>query len=729
MRLVLGVIAVIALALSPLASALPTPGVGVPGRVFPEPLETNDFIGFSEFVAGLNALDQQHPDYVEVVEAAQSFGWKSTVTGSHDTFPVYAVEVTNEKSAKSRDEKKALVFQLSIHGNEKGGREGGMRVIEDLAAGLYYPEEFRSALDDFILVFTFPNVDGWVHEEAEYRANCPGYFSVDAPNPVTGDCVETQSYVRYNGNGKDMNRDYPTIGWYQSGGGRGNALSEPEIAGLAAYVLQFKGRAVFATDIHGMLQPADGQLFTDALGFGEAYGRKTECLPSDVPVFGGSCIREGHFVLSLLPSAQETPTGHLRNVRLAELTKERLNALAAERYPYWYNLPNLGYAGGDYNEYGTTWDTIGYTDSGTTGEFFAQFLEAEGFDFELSYNHITFDDKYVPTINDMHVHIVREIVRAYVDAARAPVFAAVKTNEHRAAYLLDPGAVESGSADGPHLEASADDAFEAKVRADINAFFADMADAVDGPLVALTAAEVSSGKLAGFDRLIIPGNAADAILDDGAAVAAIKVFVEAGNKLVLMDSAARLLPKLGAVEAEPEEVKGYLGYINLRHDSSLAKEIRGLAREIYSGITIGYPLPESQGDYRAPIWTVPMAAVEGANGAVAGVSGGDDKVSLAEIPLGKGKIVLIGALLPPPNPESYQPYGLASYAVTATGFQVLYNALDFTLTETEEEPGLLDQILAPTGTDAGPQQTPGFELLGAALGLAGVGALARRRRL
>jgi len=697
--LALAVSAAIALSMVPLSQAGPLPSASASSRVFPEPLETTDFVGIREFYAGIDKLAKAHPDVLVVREVGSSFGIP-TATGGRAQYPIVAVEVTNDKSATPRDEKPVLIFQLSIHGNEKGGREGGMRVIEDLAAGHYYDEAFRAAiLDQFLLVFTFPNVDGWAHEELEHRL---------------GDPVNT-GYTRGNGNGRDLNRDFPSMGWYQSGGGRGPALSEPEIAGLAPYYLQFKGRAMYATDIHGMLHPADsGILFA-------GYGKPIQCLPRTSPFLGGTCLREGHFVLSLIPSAQETPTGHLRNVRLAENVKERLNAMASERYPWFSSLPNVGLAGGNFNEYGTTWDTIGYTDSGTTGEFFAQFVEAEGFDFELAYNHITFDDNYVAILNDMHVHTVREIVRSYVETAQQKIFALVQANGHKLAYLVDPLATDVGAA--PEGLADSAAVFERKVRADLNEFWADMANVVDGPVAGLSATDVAAGRLSDFDRFAVGGRAAESLLSNAAAVSAMKAWVEAGGRLVVTDGALALAHALGAVAAdEVKETTGYLGYANIVGDHALAKGVRGLARELYSGITIGYDLRGS-----APIWTIAATAVESAGGAVAGTSGSTSAASLGTLPLGKGEIVFLGALLAPPTTEHDPPYGLASYAVTATGYQVLYNALGFTLVESQEPRGLLDGVLNPTGGEE-PASVPGLEPV---ILLAAVGALAvaaRRRR-
>ena len=713
-------------AVGPLASSLPTPAIGVSERVFPEARETTDYVTFAQFLQGVGELAQRHPDLLRVLEIGQSFGWKNHLTGAHDRFPVIAVELTNDKSPVPRDEKRVLVFQLSIHGNEKGGREGGMRVIEDLLTGRYYSDEYRRDLDANLLVFLFTNPDGWVHEQLEYRANCPDYFA--APLPAGG-CVESQNYVRFNGNGVDLNRDFPTVGWYNTAGKRGHALREPEIAAVVGYLQGFGGRVVLASDIHGMLAPADGEVFTRPVPVvgGPAYGEPAQCLPRSVPVFGGACLRNGHFALSLLRDAQAAPSQHLRTLRFAELLKERLDGLAAERYPYWYQLPNLGVAGGSFNQFGTTWDTIGYADSGTAGSFFVQALGATGFTVEMSYNHITFDNHYLAELNDIHVHVVREIVRAGLDHVRQPSFADVRTNGLRAAYLLDPIATESQPKEGPHLETTADDAFERQSRAEINAFFADMARVLDGPLAGLSADRLAA-ELSGFDVLVVPSRASDALVDDPAAIEALRAFVESGGRLVLTDSALRLLESLGAVEpGSVEETLAYAGYADFDRSHPLARDLKGLARETYGPLPLGYPVGGG-GPASAPVWTVASQAVASRDGTVAGASGGPAFASFGEIPLGKGRISFLGALLAPPTSEHYHPYGLASYALSANGFQILYNALGFTLTESDTQRDLLSEILKPSDTDERRSPVPSVEPLAALSVLALLALAAGRRR-
>lgn len=48
---------------------------------------------------------------------------------------------------------------------------------------------------------------------------------------------------------------------------------------------------------------------------------------------------------------------------------------------------------------------------------------------------------------------------------------------------------------------------------------------------------------------------------------------------------------------------------------------------------------------------------------------------LGDVPMGQGRIVVIGGLLPQPTENFFHPYGLANYSVTHVGYQVFLNAL------------------------------------------------------
>lgn len=748
MRILVPVLLVATL-LAPAASALPTPGLFCDpsdmtlGRVFPEAMETNDYVSYDEAKCGLEKLLAENPDHMMIDLVTKSVGWDA-LGGGREQFDVFVVRVSNYASDVPLENKIRIVFQLSIHGNEKGGREGGLRVIEDLVRDVgmaqQYPET-REYLEYMELLFVFPNPDGWTHEEIEYRANDACYISVTQQCGETG--VETQSFVRVNGNGVDVNREWPTVGWARE---RYTAMSEPEAIGLVNYLRNFTN-VKYASDIHGMLNPADGGP-GDLCRLGE--------VPPAVDDFDPTCFAsavtgaKGHYVLTMLPAGRQDPKEMLTNTALAELIKERLNANPA--FAEWQALPNSagGAWGGEFNDWGTVWDTIGYTDSGFTSDWYAQDtgLNAAGVDFELSYNHITFDNYYpgvAQRMNAYHVETVREIVRSFMDQANLDTEVSIDVKGTRSAFLDNPTVVTNADnmvVEGWAKKNAADDAFDTahKVfRASPNDYFADLqtrvADGdVPGVLDSLRPADLTAERLANYDNLVVAGSAYKTLAGDAAAQAALKAWVEKGGNLLLTDEALQLLVPLGlAGEGDVDVHMGYAGATNfVDKEHPLAQGIRGLARETYEPVPLGFAIDS----LNAPNWFVKAGGftgeVVGVAGDGQGASPNREKVNFGRATLGMGTVNFLGALLPDPTLEFGAPYGVDSYSTTYTGNQLLRNALGwdnvFAQTPVATE-ALAQQQAADTATTVGAEaqaQVPGMGLL-LVVGLVGAVALLRRR--
>lgn len=677
----------------PTAAALPTPGFFCEasdaslGRVFPEAMETNDYVSYDEAKCGLELLMQENPDRLKIDVVGQSVGWDNAM-GGHDTFDVFVARVSDYTSEIPDEDKIRIVFQLSIHGNEKGGREGGLRVIEDFVRQIGSAEEYPQLLEYLTfmeILFVFPQPDGWIHEEFQYRHNDACYFSVTNTCGEAG--VETQSFVRVNGNGVDVNREWPTIGWVRD---RHTPMSEPEAIALVGYLKQVPN-VKYASDIHGMLNPADGTALNSVNCFPndpeEVLGFDPTCFPNAV---SGS---KGHYVLTMLPAGRQDPREMTTNTALAELVKEYLNG--NPHYAEWQNLPNsLGGAwGGEFNDWGTVWDTIGYTDSGFTSDWYAQDhgLNAAGVDFELSYNHVTFDNYYpgaAQRMNDYHVEITRDIVRAFMDQAALDVQTSIDTKGTRTAFIDNPYVLTNAdnlTVEGWAAENTADDAFDighVVYRASPNDYFLDLqkfAASGDQPGIidALRAGDAGAQALGLYDNLVIAGSAYKALADNPAAVAGIKAWVEAGGNLVVTDEALQMLVDLGIVEEGAVDVEltyaGATNFVDRAHE--LAQGIRGLARETFEPVPVGFAIDSLS----APGWYV---AADKFSGEVVGVHGqgqgsnpDPSKVNFGRAKLGEGTVSFLGALLPDPVNEGTAFYGVDSYATTYTGNQLLRNML------------------------------------------------------
>ena len=138
----------------------------------------------------------------------------------------------------------------------------------------------------------------------------------------------------------------------------------------------------------------------------------------------------------------------------------------------------------------------------------------------------------------------------------------------------------------------------------------------------------------------------------------------------------------------------YAGYIAFTRDGSTetygdplahnvnqpgAAEGPGFRHQTYEPVPIGYPISPPDDDTQlasSPVWAVDQIEWERVGGRTAGTTTADE-TTLGELPLGQGVVRVIGALLPMPTDQSYHPFGLANYALTYSGYQVLLNALQW----------------------------------------------------
>ena len=102
-------------------------------------------------------------------------------------------------------------------------------------------------------------------------------------------------------------------------------------------------------------------------------------------------------------------------------------------------------------------------------------------------------------------------------------------------------------------------------------------------------------------------------------------------------------------------------------------DLRGVASQTYDTVPIGYAFG-SEGD-SAPNWKIDQGVWEAAGGYTAGTNGAGQTI-YGELPVKKGRVRFLGAVLPDPTEKYYHPYGLQNYAVTYTGYTLLQNMLN-----------------------------------------------------
>jgi Ca2+-binding RTX toxin-like protein len=172
-------------------------------------------------------------------------------------------------------------------------------------------------------------------------------------------------------------------------------------------------------------------------------------------------------------------------------------------------------------------------------------------------------------------------------------------------------------------------------------------------------------------------------------------FVQNGGNLVLTDGALLNLDLLDLVDRSAiSEFSVYAGYIGFTADGGTtdtygdplaanvnqpgAAEGPGHRHQTYEPVPIGFAIQDESGaDFNsAPVWAVKQNAWEAAGGRTAGTTG-PTQVTLGELALGQGRVRIIGPLLPMPTEQYYHPFGLASHALTYSGYQVFNNALQW----------------------------------------------------
>jgi hypothetical protein len=297
----------------------------------------------------------------------------------------------------------------------------------------------------------------------------------------------------------------------------------------------------------------------------------------------------------------------------------------------------------------------------------------------------------------------------------------------RVAYVDDPA--RTTSADGTQAELLPG---EVQKPYDVSrlAYFRDLARDAGTTIPGLAAADIARGTdLSSYDSIVlddveVPRDTKGRPVDRAAFVRNLKAFAQRGGQLVLTDAAVRLTDDLGLVAAKDLTLQrtnaGHVDFVE--GDNHLKKGLFGTPSQTYFEVPLGFPA-----ENQAPHHGITRTAWEAAGGTTVGTVG--DSTVLGELPVGKGRLLAFGAILPQPveslaSVETPHPEGLADYAVTIAGGQVLHNALSYRRSRAGAPPAT-----APTSSASGSLATtgPATTLPAAALVLLAAAAVRRRR--
>ena len=732
-------------------------------RIFPEAAASQAYVqyranavGFREYADGLAFLAQKYSRWVEVFTLADYFHDKKAVsTGpdqkragepgdTGDGKQIYVIRLT-DKTVPSANKKK-LFFSLSVHGNERGGLEGGLRAVEDLAmaagnADVTIPDgvagytsntgkqpvihqlSVREVLKKEDVYLTDFNIDGWTQGDI----TPPGL---------------TNAYARANGHGTDLNRQEPTIG-------RINTSRNPQQENETRYGTRLidelarsapGGLLTYGADIHGELTSrAYVDIMYPAGEFDSVKHRQLMAIAErtksviDATLYAGIQNQienatggdEGEGVEGLFPCDLGPDT--------CTVTNSSRNTIPTKP-AHW----------------ATVWDTLGYTDTGFIGDYLATNAAVTGMDYEIFLNHTVPDKTWDVYLQENHINASRAIIKTamayalYQDKEFNDGNVKVETGG-QAGYVIDP--VNVTDADGvvtlPGPKADGIGADGKPVRqhhysATRMKFFTDTSRLMARPFKAIASADIANNpaSLDGLDTLVLADNALPRDTMGRAVNAAkyyatLKAWIARGGNLVLTDKAIHALDDLGLVDgSKVKDIKVYQPYTDFQDfKDPLATGLRKNARQLVEAATLGYGI----GDNASPMTAVDPTAFAAAKGKVVGTTNG--QVTLGRLLLGKGQVQLLGGALPTPSEDQDHRYGLRDYALTYSGLYVMENAVRY------DAPGL--GATAPAGF-TGPGSTrasttgrhgSGLAATGGSTGLAGLGLMlamvalsARRRR-
>jgi hypothetical protein len=658
-------------------------------RIFPEAALSRAYVqfspdplGFIEYQHGIEYLAEAYPRWVSVFKLSDLYGPLAVSAGpdgirageegdTGDGLEIQVIKITDHEVAD--EGKETLVYSLSVHGNERGGLEGGLRTAEDLAI---------AATDGGTLVDGVANYESSTGREAEFHElevadvlakeavyfidfNVDGWASGDwwaQPLPAT--------YERGNGAGTDLNRQMPTVGSINPSR---TPLGEPE----AKYGVEFMrdvaeagvgGKMAYGADIHGEL---NSQAYMDIM----------------------------------YPAGEFDSVDHRRLMAIAERTKSVI-----DKTLYAGIIEEIENAtGGNDAEYAraipvkpahwaTVWDTLGYTDTGFIGDYMATDLGVTGMDYEIMFNHTVPEKIWNVFLQENHITATRGIIKTAMAYA---LFQQEEFNEDnvvvdsrgQAGYVVNPDRVKSSDGIG---QKPAGGAKQRPYDVSNQQWFTDTSRLMPKPFEGVAAADVAqdSETLEALDTLVLADVAAPAdsegrAYDAAAYYAKLKGWVERGGNLVLTDRALHALGEMGIVAKDAvTDIRVYQPFANFTDfEHPLMEGLRPNARQLVEAAPLGYGI----GNDASPMTVVDTEAFEAAGGHVIGTStdaGGtgedpnidkhfDDgtRTAVGELALGDGVIRIVGGALPTPTEENDHRFGLRNYGLTYSGLFLMENAI------------------------------------------------------
>lgn len=546
--------------------------------------------------------------------------------GSADGLALYVVEVTSPDYTVPLAARKVVLVNQSVHGNEPGGREGAVRYVEDLVTGK--DPERTALLDRVRLIQTFINPDGWAagdHDHLQTGGGALLWVRQNGAGAVSG--------AGDLGLGVDLNRQAPWRGISHSSG----PVSQPESIAFVDFVRQIAAESdiAVAADIHGEVTDAAAWVMLSSGQFDLAQALNQR--------YHGEAIHT-----SIDASLENSTAGDLIEAVMGEVEPTVLTASSE-----FGSIASESTASGT----GFLGDWIAQPEGG--GSASISTIELYNFLITPGVNALTAR----PEVMQYYRDVVRGILGGMLE--QAAVEHRTRLSAGRVLWVDDLPRFADPVRDGVIVSAAD--------------FFRDLEPLSDGPLTAVDPDALPTALATAPDSVMVMTNG---LARRTEAVAALARYVESGGNLVLTDSALALLPLL--VDGIPAEALSVQlddgGKVSYDRSHPLADGIREIAWMNTETATMGLRVEGS--DANVPAWRVEQSVWEAAGGTTAGVSG-TGQTSVGELSRGRGKIRIIGVLLPAPdNSDPGIGFGINGYGVLDTGYIVLANALDGEISHT-----------------------------------------------
>ncbi|MGI9017180.1 MAG: cell wall-binding repeat-containing protein [Euzebya sp.] len=441
-----------------LGESTPYPGSGSPFAKGNATCRANSFISYADALSGLTYLTsrQDTGPFIELINLAETddprirealdeeMGDGFTaglpfVDGSRQQVPLQLIKVTAPEGASlvpdvqptAEEDRAHFVFPLSIHGIERAGVEGGLRAIEDLVTyGATDPE--RLLLETYetseittqsgsmaenlrigevlmrsVSYFVLANPDGWRRGTDVSPADLP----LDIP----------VSFQRYNGNGMDMNRDWPAVGYTEH---QYTPWSEPETRSFGQTLQGLSDNWAGGIDLHGQL--IDRAFSFTLIGGSQRPYDKNERVQQFVEeAYADAEIR---LAWSSVIKSNDTPEACVPPGTSGSVSDDP----NCDPTPRVYGV-----------QYGTIWDTIDYTVSGAFGDWIDSpiGLGADGIDNEMSVSHLAncgTGTCYLTEFEQLHVDGNKSLIYGMLNFNLQPPPVAFDLGGHDVAYLANP---------------------------------------------------------------------------------------------------------------------------------------------------------------------------------------------------------------------------------------------------------------------------------------------------